>query len=262
AFNLDLNVISNVCDLYAADGLYVLDSTVHSPLIGFAYDGFPVYGAFGFTNTNGTGGITRMTSGYQLRNITVRTHYANGTDVTDGPAVSATYPLGYFREDYEFVASTDPDRLDEHNGRFCVTPEYPAGTYAYFCTVDENWNSAYPYIVGPTFYGTKVASRVNSITEPTTIYTPSTTELTNLVTDEASISIYPNPASDVVAVQLKSFLNADCPVVLFDAQGRIVERKILPQGSTIAYFDTRRLYAGEYLVLIGNVSRRVVLVKD
>ena len=262
AFNLDLNVISNVCDLYAADGLYVLDSTAHAPLIGFAYDGFPVYGAFGYTNTNGTGGITRMKSGYQLRNITVRTHYANGTDVTDGPAVSATYPLGYFREDYEFVASTDPDRLDEHNGRFCVTPEYPAGTYAYFCTVDENWNSAYPYIVGPTFYGTKVASRVNSITEPTTIYTPSTTGLTNLVTDEASISIYPNPASDVVAVQLKSFLNADCPVVLFDAQGRIVERKILPQGSTIAYFDTRRLYAGEYLVLIGNVSRRVVLVKD
>jgi len=33
------------------------------------------------------------------------------------------------------------------------------------------------------------------------------------------------------------------------------------QGGTVAYFDKRRLYAGKYLVLIGNVSRRVVLVK-
>ena len=50
-----------------------------------------------------------------------------------GPNVSTTYPLGYFREDYEFVAHAEPFYLDEHNGRFCVTPEYPNGTYAYFC---------------------------------------------------------------------------------------------------------------------------------
>ena len=154
------------------------------------------------------------------------------------------------------------DRFDEHNGRFCVTPEYPAGTYAYFCTVDANWNSAYPYIVGPTFYGTKVASRVNNITEPTTIYTPSTTGLSQVAVEDALVSIYPNPASDVVAVQLKSFLDADCPVLLFDTRGRLIERKLLPQGSTIAYFDTRRLYAGEYVVVVGEVSRRVMLVKD
>src|SRR5205814_2757500 len=29
------------------------DSTHHSPIIGFAFDGFPIYGAYGFTNTNG-----------------------------------------------------------------------------------------------------------------------------------------------------------------------------------------------------------------
>jgi hypothetical protein len=37
AFKLDLNVISTVCNLYDADGLYAIDSTQHSPLIGFAY---------------------------------------------------------------------------------------------------------------------------------------------------------------------------------------------------------------------------------
>ncbi len=124
AFKLDLNVVSTICNLYDADGLYAIDSTQHSPLIGFAYDGYPIYGAYGFANTDGTGGIARMQSSYQLRNMTQR---------SNGPAVDATYFLGYFREDYEYIAQTAEDRLDEHNGRFCITPEYPNGTYAYFC---------------------------------------------------------------------------------------------------------------------------------
>ena len=172
AFKLDLNVISNICNIYAADGLYAIDSVRHSPLIGFAYDGFPIYGAYGYKNTDGTGGIVRMKSSYTKRNITTRTTYYNGTSVTAGPAVSTTYPLGYFREDYQYNTTTPstPDYLDEHNGRVCVTPEYPSGTYCYFATVDANWNSAYPYVVGPTFYGKKTAVKVNAITEPTTIY--------------------------------------------------------------------------------------------
>ncbi len=163
AFKWDLNVVSTICNLYDADGLYTIDASQHSPLIGFAYDGFPIYGAYGYANTDGTGGIARIKSGYQLRNITTR---------TNGPNVSATYFLGYFREDYEWVANTGQDYLDEHNGRFCVTPEYPNGTYAYFATVDANWNSAYPYVVGPTFYGEYANRKVTSITEATTVYVP------------------------------------------------------------------------------------------
>jgi len=172
AFKLDKNVISDICTLYDADGLYTINPSIHSPLIGFAYDGFPIYGAYGYKNADGTGGIVRMKSSFQLRSITVRTHYADGTDVLDGPPVNATYPLGYFKEDYVFVAHAEEDYLDDHNGRFCITPEYPNGTYAYFCTVDDNWNSAFPYVVGPTFYGVKTASKVTSVTEPTTVYTP------------------------------------------------------------------------------------------
>jgi hypothetical protein len=41
--------------------------------------------------------------------------------------------------------------LDVHNGRFCITPEYPEGIYCYFATVDANYNSAYPYVVGQRF---------------------------------------------------------------------------------------------------------------
>ncbi len=173
AFNLDLNVVSTVCNLYTSDGLYVIDSTRHSPLIGFAYDGFPIYGAYAYKNVDGTGGITRMKSSYVLRNITVRNTNSNGATVTPGPAVNATYPLGYFREDYQYNATNTntPDYLDEHNGRFCITPEYPNGIYCYFATVDNKWNSAYPYVVGPTFFGTRTTTKVNAITEPVQQYT-------------------------------------------------------------------------------------------
>jgi len=172
AFNLDLNVISTVCNLYASDGLYTINASAHSPLIGFAYDGFPIYGAYGYKNADGTGGIVRIKSSYTLRNITTRTTYSTGASVTAGPAVSTTYPLGYFREDYQYTTPTasQPDYLDAHNGRFCVTPEYPLGTYAYFCTVDANHNSAYPYAVGPTFYGNKVVTKVTTIPGTATTY--------------------------------------------------------------------------------------------
>jgi len=97
AFKLDKKVISTVCNLYDADGLYVIDTTKHSPLIGYAYDGFPIYGAYIYKNADGSGGIVRVKSGFQLRNISVRTHWADGTDVPDGPVVGGSYPMGYFR---------------------------------------------------------------------------------------------------------------------------------------------------------------------
>lgn len=176
AFNTDLNVLSTICSPYLSDALYTVNASVHSPLLGFAYDGCPIYGPYAYMNTNGTGGIVRMKSSYTLRNITTRTTYSNGTSVTAGPAVSTVYPLGLFREDYQYNATSaaTPDYLDEHNGRFCVTPEYPNGIYCYFATVDANHNSAYPYLIGPTFYGTKTTTRVTSISETTTTYTGST----------------------------------------------------------------------------------------
>jgi len=265
AYDLDLNVISTICDLYAADGLYGIDSTTHSPLIGFAYDGFPIYGAYGYKNANGTGGITRIKSGYSLRNITVRTHYADGTNVTDGPAVSASFPLGHYREDYEFIANANEDYLDEHNGRFCITPEYPAGTYAYFCTVDENWNSAYPYAVGPTFYGNKVASKVASISESTTIYT-STVSIDENIEENLDIIVFPNPANDFIAIQFNGLVQSDIHMPLYDMNGRIVYNAEIKQGSTISYIDARTLYTGEYFLYIpnggGTTIKKIVIKRN
>ena len=247
AFKLDLTVISTICDIYDADGLYVINANEHSPLIGYSYDGFPVYGAYAFKNADGTGGITRMKSGYQLRNITTRTTSPTGATVTSGPNVSTTYPLGYFREDYEFVTHAgEADFLDNHNGRFCITPEYPNGIYCYFATVDENWNSAYPYLVGPTYYGNKTAVKVPSITETVTTYNPSTSTEEQITLEK--ISVYPNPSNNVLMVQVNSLLTEDLEISLIDINGKLIDKKAIFQGSTIAYFDVSTLYKGIYFL--------------
>ncbi|MFN5148904.1 MAG: YHYH protein [Flavobacteriia bacterium] len=250
AFNLDLTVISNICDIYAADGLYAINTNEHSPLIGYAYDGFPIYGAYGYANADGTGGIVRIKSGYQLRNISTRTVWADGTDVPDGPAVNTTYPLGYFREDYEFVNHPgQEDYLDVHNGRFCITPEYPSGIYCYFTTVDANHNSAYPYAVGPTYYGVKSATIVPSIGEAVTTYT-STADVTEL--DSTTFNIFPNPSADILIVQSSGLIEKNIIAELADATGNTIQTQTINQGSTICYFNVSTLYSGTYFIKINT----------
>jgi hypothetical protein len=264
AFNLDLTVVSNICDLYAADGLYKIDVTKHSPLLGFAYDGFPIYGAYSYKNTDGTGAITRMKSSYQLRNMTERNTSPTGASVSAGAPINTTYPLGYFREDYEYVASTESDKLDEHNGRFCITPEYPNGIYAYFCTVDAQHNSAYPYVVGPTFYGVRTNAKVTAINEAVTAYVP-VVGIEDNELEKLNIAVFPNPASDLVAVQFGTVSQADFEVILTNLEGKVLQKTKIYQGSTIAHFDTRTLYSGEYIVTIQNentmLSKKIMIVK-
>ncbi|MEZ4938094.1 MAG: YHYH protein [Crocinitomicaceae bacterium] len=269
AYNLDIVEVSNVCDLYLADGLYTLDSTQHAPLIGFAFDGYPVYGGYGYSDPNDPQSpIKRIESSYQYRNITQRTHYADGTDVTDGPAVNSTYPIGWYREDYEFIQNSGD--LDEHNGRLCKTPEYPNGTYAYFATVDANWNSAYPYLIGPTYYGIVEEDNFTSspgsndvvISEPVSTYTPTLSADENSI-DDRNLNIFPNPASDLVAIQITGLLKSDLSIVLYDMQGKVVQETEIKQGSTIWYLDTRTVYDGQYIIRItdGNqvLTRKLVI---
>ncbi len=252
AFKLDVNVVSTICNLYDADGLYTINPTEHSPLIGFAYDGFPIYGAYGYANADGTGGITRIKSGYQLRNITVRTHHADGTDVGDGPPVNATYPIGTFREDYEWIAHPgDASYLDIHNGRFCKTPEYPEGIYCYFATVDENYNSVYPYLIGPTFYGNKTGTKVTSVTETTTVYTK-TVSINEAEFNKLNINIFPNPTSDLIAIQIGGINQKDLAIGLYDMQGKLINETKILKGQTIGYFDIQTLYSGAYLIKISS----------
>ena len=125
----------------------------HSPILGYAYDGNPIYGPYGFSDPlDSSSSVARMNSGYQLK-----------SSRTDGP-VDAPYDMGTFVDDYEWVATVDTGktRLDINNGRFCVTPEFPQGTYAYFITIDATNKPVYPYILGENFYSLPVRSNYES----------------------------------------------------------------------------------------------------
>jgi|CXWL01.1.fsa_nt_gi hypothetical protein len=135
-----------------------------SPLFGFVFDGYPIYGAYGYSDPNDAASeVVRMVSSYRVRTDIVATglrhSLTNGGATLPvnqwGPDVNAQYVAGYFVEDYEYVAGLGT--LDEYNGRFCKTPDYPNGTYAYFTTIDANGNGVYPYYVGPRYYGVVLA---------------------------------------------------------------------------------------------------------
>lgn len=122
----------------------------HSAILGFAFDGLPVYGPYGYANGDGTGGIKRITSSYRTKNLTTR---------TNGPAVDATFPLGYYIEDFEYIAGLGD--LNAFNARFTFTPEYPQGTWAYFMTLTTS-GAVYPYIIGPQYMGVLDATALST----------------------------------------------------------------------------------------------------
>jgi len=270
AFNMDLVVLSTVCTPYASDGLYVINPNVHSPLLGFAYDGYPIYGPYGYSNPLDTNSaITRMKSSYSTRNITVRTHYSDGSDVIDGPPVSASFPIGWYREDYEYAVNANSDYLDVHNGRISKTPEYPNGIYCYYTTVDDNYNSVYPYVVGPYFYGVKSTINMNapnnntSITETVTTFNPILGN-TSFNLEKLNFKIYPNPVNEMIIIQSSEMITENLKADLIDEQGRIVRSKEFLQGSTICYFETDTIYNGIYFLKIAfnnNIKTYKVILK-
>ena len=93
----------------------------HSNLIGFAADGFPIYGNHGYRDPlNADGPTDHMTSSWRLKTGT------RGAGEPEG-----TYN-GDYTNDYQYVEGAGD--LDECNGRFTVTPDFPDGVYAYFIT--------------------------------------------------------------------------------------------------------------------------------
>ena len=184
--------------------------TKHSPLIGFANDGLPIYGPYGYaTATDSSSGVRRMITGFGKRNGTYKNNtnlavtgrvtlpvwaasiqsnrsttllaseYGPSTTTTynAGGGTTGTYSIGIFAEDYDYLGDigytqgVDFD-LNRQNARYCVTPEYPGGTYAYFVCIDASGNTVFPDIINQEFYATATPGQgnVTSVTETVTAY--------------------------------------------------------------------------------------------
>jgi len=134
-------------DLKRVNSLEV-KSTDHSPIIGWAYDGNPIYGPYGFATKSG-GIVLQMKSGYDI-------------DLKESRPPISLFPEGFFVEDYSYRYVAGEDILDENNGRFCVTPDFPEGTYAYFATINDSSidssgpfakyrRPTFPYLIGNNY---------------------------------------------------------------------------------------------------------------
>ncbi len=93
----------------------------HSPQVGWAADGFPIYALYGYSNSQSRV-VTELTSSYRVK---------SGYRPSGGNNPGGHYD-GTFTADYAYIEGQGD--LDECNGRFVVTPDYPQGTYAYFLT--------------------------------------------------------------------------------------------------------------------------------
>lgn len=227
-------------------------NTIHSPIIGYAFDGFPIYGAYAYTNTDGTGAIKRMESSYVMN---------TGTTRLNGPDVDATYPLGAFIEDRTFVSGSGD--LDIHNGRFCVTPEYPNGTYAYFVTVDSNLYPVYPYVIGPTYYGTVQAGNTgpgsghNTITETVTTYVPNALGTSNL-DQQIDFEYYPNPTNNYLAIFVSPSENNNLEATIYNEIGQPVLQQKNIQPAVSYVFNLENLSSGVYYLKLQGYSKSTV----
>jgi hypothetical protein len=109
--------------------------------------------------------------------------YGPSTTYTTGSGQTlTTYTLGHYSEDYDYLGDhgyLQSSRtntggvffdLNQYNARYCVTPEFPNGTWAYFLTIKADGTPFYPYIVGRWYYGNPTGGSVSSITETVTQY--------------------------------------------------------------------------------------------
>jgi hypothetical protein len=158
----------------------------HSPIIGWAYDGNPIYGPHGYSDPEDPNTPQKiLSSGYQL----------NSSNVIDRPA---TFASGFFVEDYQYTNFGD---LDQNNGRFGKTPEFPDGVYAYFASIDEvTLKSKFPYFIGDTY-------RSNIIKENLILNQSYDFNSSNLLRNTFPYKIYDKYANNDFIVESNEILN-------------------------------------------------------
>lgn len=157
----------------------------HSPIIGWAFDGLPIYGPYGYENpfpdNPEAEESVKMRPGFLLREgyrgtVDLREvgreaagppawleRMYPGLTADPPPIDDPNYPLGTLAWDYayagdglkrdvdgrleEYVMGEDYD-LNEFGARWCATPEFPEGTWAYFVQLDWRDRPTFPYIGG------------------------------------------------------------------------------------------------------------------
>lgn len=229
--------------------LYEEGSSVHSPIVGWAFDGYPIYGPYAYSDSMNAGSsIVRMESNYELTTATDRTTMNgqmipppdHGPDFTEEEA-------GAYIQDYDY-SWTNGGHLDEHNGRWCVTPEYPSGTYAYFVTIDAAYKPVFPYYLGTTYYGTPIEYNYGSNPESQTVPDHATCAVVTGTVEDLykEFSLYPNPTTEGFSLE---FADVPSSIQLFDNVGTLLDNVVIT-GNINSYEYDSSLEPGAYHVIL------------
>ena len=173
----------------------------HSPLMGYAFDGNPIYGGVVFANgKDKTEGFKKMYSGW-VKAPSRSNVIASGGDVVGTlPPSEELYPMGSFVEDYIYdpslvtrktrIMANDARKIKTENDDFILastpiptdwvlnknnavranTPEYPAelypdGVWIYIAT-EVAGEPQFPYIIGQTFEDRPISQNIVDATTP------------------------------------------------------------------------------------------------
>jgi len=138
------DVIGLTTGTIEVDGALKWDPTVHSPIVGWAFDGLPIYGPYGYneyksdnTPVNASD-IVNIKSPWVLRQGT--------RSVAPGGAYT-----GMFVEDYEIDATKvgQSGYTNQFNLRYGTTPDSPSTPiWFYVVTVDNTGKPMFPYAIG------------------------------------------------------------------------------------------------------------------
>jgi len=111
------------------DALTDEDAPMEPMLLGWAADGYPIYGPWGYEDPmDPTSKVVTLKPSWQKK----------PGDRPAPPAGPGGSHDGTYEEDFHFVSESG--HLDELNGREGVTPEFPEGTYYYVVT------DAFPFV--------------------------------------------------------------------------------------------------------------------
>ena len=226
-----------------------INSNSHSPLLGYAADGFPIYYKYLYSNPlDSNSSILNFQSSYALK---------NGNRTGDGiTAPNGAYDGTYY-EDYDYISSQSD--LDECGGRYGITPEYPNGTYYYVLT--DNWpyiprcfKGKYPdnsFKIGPNCPNSNASTdcSVSPILNIDVIYT------------EIELEIYPNPATTILKLSLSDEYSSRVKhVTIYDLNAKAFYNSSFFQK--IVQIDN--LQSGTYFVQIdfGNqqVTKKLIIL--
>lgn len=219
------------------------DGSQVSNIIGWAYDGNPIYGPYGYSDSKNSNSTPKLLeSGYTL----------NPSNIIDRPS----FPSGFFVEDYEYINSGD---LDENNGRFGKTPEFPNGVYAYFATLDTFLAPKFPYFIGNKYRSNTLEE--NSILNQTFDFNNS-----NLLRNTLPYKVSDDYAKNDFILETNEITNQES-IVESVSEGFVNAFDIINSGSNykvndVLNFDDTNTFGGGLIAKVSSIKGKDITKID